>query len=138
MLKEIATNKYFVLLSGRWFSSPSLDGPWTNERGDQLPASFKQIAPASPVGDALASVAGTNQAEDAEMDAEIPQTAAIKRSESRRQLRRRRAVPADSEHRSSICGEHVVVGSEDRRSLLRLRQRGVVRWLGAERTVDRC
>jgi hypothetical protein len=83
MLKEIASNKYFVLLSGRWFSSQSLDGPWAYERSDQLPASFKQIAPASPIGDALASVAGTNQAEDAEMDAEIPQTAAIKRSEAK-------------------------------------------------------
>src|SRR5271156_1497814 len=83
MLKEIATNKYFLLLSGRWFSSKSLDGPWTYERGDQVPASFKKIAPASPVGDALTAVAGTNQAEDAEMDAEIPQTAAIKRSEAK-------------------------------------------------------
>ncbi|MGH9746263.1 MAG: carbohydrate-binding family V/XII, partial [Candidatus Acidiferrales bacterium] len=63
MIKELATNKYFVLLSGRWFSSQALDGPWTYERSDQLPASFKQIAPASPIGDALTAVAGTNQAE---------------------------------------------------------------------------
>ena len=83
MIKEIATNKYFLLLSGRWFSSQSLDGPWAYERGDQLPASFKQIAPASPIGDALTAVAGTNEADDAEMDAEIPQTAAIKRDEAK-------------------------------------------------------
>jgi hypothetical protein len=74
-IKEIATNKYYLLLSGRWFSSRSLDGPWTYERSDSLPASFKQIPPASPVGDALTAVAGTNEAEDAEADAEIPQTA---------------------------------------------------------------
>lgn len=83
LVKEIATNKYYALLSGRWFSSPSLDGPWAYERGDQLPRSFKQIAPASPIGDALASVPGTDQAEDAVMDSQIPQTAAIKRSEAK-------------------------------------------------------
>lgn len=83
MIKEIATNKYFLLLSGRWFSSQSLNGPWSYERSDQLPASFKQIAPASPIGEALTAVAGTNQADDAEMDAEIPQTAAIKRDEAK-------------------------------------------------------
>jgi hypothetical protein len=66
------------LLSGRWFSSLSLDGPWAYERNDELPSSFEQIAPASPIGDALASVADTIQAQDALMDSEIPQTAAIK------------------------------------------------------------
>jgi hypothetical protein len=35
------------------------------------------------VGDALTAVAGTNEAEDAEADAEIPQTAAIKRNEAK-------------------------------------------------------
>jgi len=34
------------------------------------------------VGDALTAVAGTNEAEDADADAEIPQTAAIKRNEA--------------------------------------------------------
>jgi hypothetical protein len=82
-IKEIATNKYYLLLSGRWFSSRSLDGPWAYERGDQLPSAFKKIAPSSPIGDALASVAGTNEAEDAIMDSQIPQTAAIKRSEAK-------------------------------------------------------
>jgi hypothetical protein len=82
-IKEIATNKYYLLLSGRWFSSQSLDGPWSYERSDSLPTSFKQIPPASPVGDALTAVAGTNEAEDAEADAEIPQTAAIKRNEAK-------------------------------------------------------
>jgi hypothetical protein len=85
-IKEIATNKYYLLLSGRWFSSQSLDGPWTYERSDTLPSSFKQIPPASAVGDALTAVAGTNQAEDAEADAEIPQTAAIKRSEAKTEV----------------------------------------------------
>jgi hypothetical protein len=85
-IKEIATNKYYLLLSGRWFSSQSLDGPWAYERGDQLPSSFKKIAPASPIGDALAAVPGTNEAEDAVMDSEIPQTAAVKRSEAKTEV----------------------------------------------------
>jgi hypothetical protein len=79
-------NPGYLLLSGRWFSSQSLDGLWTYERSDSLPASFRQIPPASPVGDALTAVAGTNEAEDAEADAEIPQTAAIKRNEAKTEV----------------------------------------------------
>ena len=83
---DVYKRQYYLLLSGRWFSSKSLDGPWSYERGDQLPSSFKKIAPASPIGDALAAVPGTNEAEDAVIDSEIPQTAAIKRSEAKTEV----------------------------------------------------
>jgi hypothetical protein len=78
---EVGTQHLYVLLSGRWFRAPSTDGPWTFVRGDQLPASFKQVPLDSPKGNILASVAGTDQAEDAVADAEIPQTSAIQRSD---------------------------------------------------------
>ena len=70
---------YYVLLSGRWYAGPELTGPWHHVRPDSLPASFKRIYPNSPVGDALAFVPGTQQAEEAIADAMIPQTAAIRR-----------------------------------------------------------
>jgi hypothetical protein len=78
---EVDTQSLYVLISGRWFQAPSTDGPWTFVRGDELPASFKQVPLDSPKGNILASVAGTDQAEDAIADAEIPQTSAIQRGD---------------------------------------------------------
>jgi hypothetical protein len=78
---EVSTQNLYVLISGRWFRAPSTDGPWTFVRGDELPASFKLVPLDSPKGNILASVAGTDQAEDAIADAEIPQTSAIQRGD---------------------------------------------------------
>jgi hypothetical protein len=78
---EVSTQNLYVLLSGRWFRAPSTDGPWEFVRGDELPASFREIPPDSPKGNILASVAGTDQADDAIADAEIPQTSAIQRDD---------------------------------------------------------
>jgi hypothetical protein len=78
---EVSTQSLYVLLSGRWFRAPSMDGPWTFVRGDELPASFKDVPLDSPKGNILASVAGTDQADDAIADAEIPQTSAIRRDD---------------------------------------------------------
>ncbi len=82
-LREVASNQMYVLVSGRWFRSGSENGPWTFVRGDQLAAPFKQIPPDSPIGGVRVSVAGTPEAEDAMLDAAIPQTAAIKRDEAK-------------------------------------------------------
>jgi hypothetical protein len=83
IVRDVATNEVYLLLSGRWFRSRSLDGPWTFVRGDQLPAAFSEIPPASDLGGARVSVAGTPEAEDAILDMYVPQTAAIKRSEAK-------------------------------------------------------
>jgi hypothetical protein len=81
-LRELSTNNMYVLLSGRWYRSKSQDGPWTFVPADELPASFSEIPPASDIGGLRTSVAGTDEAEDAVLDQQIPQTAAIKRSEA--------------------------------------------------------
>ena len=81
-LRELSTGNMYVLLSGRWYRSKSDAGPWTFVRADELPASFKDIPPASDIGGLRSSVAGTEEAEDAVVDAAIPQTTAIKRSEA--------------------------------------------------------
>lgn len=79
VVREVATQDLYVLLAGRWYRATTPEGPWTFVRGDQLPASFGRVPPDSPKGNILASVAGTDQADDAIADAEIPQTSAIQR-----------------------------------------------------------
>jgi hypothetical protein len=69
-------------LSGRWYRSRTESGPWTFVRSDELPPSFAQIPPDSDIGGVRVSVAGTDEADDAVLDAQIPQTAAIRRDES--------------------------------------------------------
>ena len=81
---EIRNQQYYVLLSGRWFQSRSLEkGPWTYVRSENLPQDFKKIPPGSPKGHILAFVAGTREAEEAVLDAQIPQTTAVERNEAK-------------------------------------------------------
>src|SRR5579859_2555842 len=74
-----ALHRYFVLLSGRWFSADSLSGGWTYIAADSLPADFARIPESSPKGNVLSSVAGTTEALEAIVDGLIPQTARIER-----------------------------------------------------------
>ena len=76
---DINSQQIFVLLSGRWYSAANRSGPWTYVSPDQLPPDFARISPDSDQGDVLASVAGTQQADDAVADTFIPQTATIDR-----------------------------------------------------------
>ena len=76
---EIDSQKYFVLLSGRWFKSVSMDGPWSYVPSDKLPSDFAKIPQGSDKGRVLANVSGTVQAREAVLDTYIPQTTAIKR-----------------------------------------------------------
>ena len=70
---------YYVLLSGRWFSAPGLDGPWVFATPN-LPASFALIPPDGPKAEVLASVPGTAQAQEAAITAAIPTQASLPRS----------------------------------------------------------
>jgi hypothetical protein len=79
VLREVESQALYVLLAGRWYTADSPDGPWSFVRADRLPASFLEIPADSPKGYLRASVAGTEEAEDAVADAGIPQTAAIRR-----------------------------------------------------------
>ncbi|HSN72333.1 MAG TPA: hypothetical protein VLT59_12540 [Steroidobacteraceae bacterium] len=82
-LRDLPTGNMYVLLSGRWYRSNSEAGPWTFVPADKLPAGFNEIPPASDIGGLRVSVAGTEEAEEAVLDQQIPQTAAIKRSEAK-------------------------------------------------------
>jgi len=78
---DIDSQEYFILISGRWYQSSSLNGPWSYVASDQLPETFKNISPESPKSGVLSSVAGTEQANDAVLDSYIPETSAIDRND---------------------------------------------------------
>lgn len=80
---EVDSSAYYLLLSGRWFKSGKLDGPWSYVHPDDLPACFTDIPAESVKGELRASVPGTEEALDAVLDAQIPETAAVKRSEAK-------------------------------------------------------
>ena len=81
---EVRSQKYYVLLAGRWYQSRSIEkGPWGYVPSENLPQDFKRIPPGSTKGHILAFVAGTTEAEEAVLEAEIPQTTAVKRDEAK-------------------------------------------------------
>jgi hypothetical protein len=80
VLMNIKTQQHFVLLSGRWYAGKSLmEGPWEYVSSDELPEAFAKISAESENGHLLVHVAGTEQAKEALLDAQVPQTSAIKR-----------------------------------------------------------
>lgn len=76
---EPRDSRYYLLLSGRWFSASGLNGPWQFVDGKSLPADFAKIAADDPRANALVSVPGTPQAREAAIAASIPQTATVSR-----------------------------------------------------------
>lgn len=78
---HIDTQNYFILISGRWFTSISLNGPWSFIASDQLPETFLNIPSDSPAGEVRTSIVGTEEALDAVLDSHIPQTSVIDRND---------------------------------------------------------
>lgn len=76
---SLPQQRYYVLLSGRWFTAHKLDGPWEFVAGSALPGDFARIPTGHPKGAVLASVPGTVQARDAVIAAQVPQTATVDR-----------------------------------------------------------
>lgn len=73
---DLIDSNYYYLVSGRWFRAAGLDGPWAAASAN-LPAEFAKIPPDSPLGFVLASVPGTQEAQDAVLLASIPHKATI-------------------------------------------------------------
>jgi hypothetical protein len=76
---EPGSGRFFLLVSGRWFASQGLDGPWSFAT-DKLPPDFALISPNSPEGKVLAAVPGTAQAELAVQQAQVPRQATLKKN----------------------------------------------------------
>jgi hypothetical protein len=70
------TQTYYYLTAGRWFSAPTLSGPWAFASMN-LPSDFANIPLSSPASAILSSVPGTNEAKDAVLIAQIPTTMVI-------------------------------------------------------------
>ncbi len=83
VLMDIDSQQYYIVLSGRWYRAGSLNGPWAFVAADSLPATFQDIPADSEQGPLRWYIAGTDEAKDAVMDSQIPQTAAVKRSEAK-------------------------------------------------------
>jgi hypothetical protein len=78
---DTQSQQYYVLLSGRWYSAKGLgeNNTWTHIAASELPADFAKIPEGSPKDAVLASIAGTPEAKEAVIDAQIPQTAKVDR-----------------------------------------------------------
>ncbi len=80
IIMDIASQRYFVLIAGRWYASKSLtDGPWAHVAGDQLPTDFPKIPTDSEMADVRPSVPGTPEAKEAVLENSIPTTAQVDR-----------------------------------------------------------
>jgi len=78
--------RYYVLISGRWFDASSLRGPWGFVPYNELPKDFAKIPPTHPKANALVSVPGTPQANEAVIANSIPQTATVQRTTANLEL----------------------------------------------------
>jgi hypothetical protein len=74
--------RFYYLVSGRWFAAASLEGPWTFATAS-LPPDFARIPANGPRGFVLVSVPGTPQAQEALIEAQIPQQATLNRGSAK-------------------------------------------------------
>src|SRR6516225_663911 len=78
---DVNSQQYYVLISGRWYHTGNLrSNQWEFVPADKLPADFAKIPEGSTKDNVLGSVAGTDAAKEAVMDAQIPQTAKVDRN----------------------------------------------------------
>lgn len=73
-LKE--TSAWYILVSGRWFKSSSLEGPWAFTTPD-MPSDFLNIPEDAPYYSIRSSIPGTSEATQARLKASIPSTARV-------------------------------------------------------------
>ena len=78
---HVSSQKFYTVLAGRWYHASSLNGPWAYQAADDLPAAFANIPHDSDQADSRVYVAGTQEAREAVLDAQVPQTAAVTRGE---------------------------------------------------------
>ena len=59
VLLDVDSQVHYVLLSGRWYTSKTLEGPWSFAASDALPGTFADIPPDSDQAHLLFAVAAT-------------------------------------------------------------------------------
>jgi hypothetical protein len=83
VFRLVNTSEIYVLISGRWFKAPSIKGPWQYVSGKELSPDFAKIPADHPRANVLVSVPGTPQANEAIVANAIPQTATVKISDAK-------------------------------------------------------
>ena len=86
VFKHTDDNRFYYLVSGRWFRSSDLDGLWQSAMGE-LPDGFGDLPEDHAKGHVLASVPGTRQAEEAIIQAQIPQVASVSREDAPKEVK---------------------------------------------------
>ena len=79
---HLGEQRYYIVLAGRWYRASKLDGPWEYREATALPTAFANIPQDSEQAESRVYVAGTEEAQEAVLDAQVPQTAAVKRGEA--------------------------------------------------------
>ncbi len=82
VLLDIESQLYYILLAGRWYVSKNTQGPWEYVPAEDVPEGFAKIPDGNEMETVLYAVPGTDEAKDAVLDAQIPQTASIERKEA--------------------------------------------------------
>ena len=82
VLLHLTNQQHYVLLAGRWYAANALEGPWRYVPGEELPEDFARIPEDDQMATVLYAVPGTTLAEEAVLDAQMPQTATIERSKA--------------------------------------------------------
>lgn len=80
VFRDTASGRFFVLVTGRWFTAPAASGPWTYVPANKLPGGFSHIPAGTPQGSVRESVPGTPEAMNLLAGNDIPQTATLKRA----------------------------------------------------------
>ena len=137
---DMNTSQTYVLVSGRWFASKDLKGPWANVPAKQLPQAFFSIPDSSPKENVKAAIPGTTQAKEALIATQIPQMAQVDRAKATFYAadRGHASGEAGRGHRAHVRRERA--GAAHRRSIgrvVRRREGGVVHRAPAERPMDR-
>jgi len=79
VFKLLTDQRTYVLISGRWFRGPGLEGPWEFVPANRLATDFANIPDNSPKENVKASVPSTQQATEALIANSIPQSEKLSR-----------------------------------------------------------
>jgi len=80
ILMDINSQEYYALLAGRWYKSGTFDAyDWVFVNPNDLPEYFANIDTESEMGSVRSSVPNTQEAKEAILENQIPQTAEIDR-----------------------------------------------------------
>jgi len=110
---DLASQQYYILLSGRWYQSKSITGgEWTFVPPDKVPAEFANIPTLSDMSQVLASVPGTQEAQEAVLENQIPQTAEIDRKTATVE------VKYDGDPEFEMCSDKVAYALNTDKSVL--------------------